>query len=68
MITITNIGARDNDILGWCDYEVRINQNVKITFKHKRSNGLGRCLMEAAKAVEKQKWEGLFGVLGEEEL
>lgn len=53
MIAIVNTKKIKNDL---CEYEVRINQKVICTFQHKRMNGLGMCLMEASKAVEKQKW------------
>jgi len=60
MIGIVNIGPVEgenpNDPFGWRYYEVRINQDVICTFKHKRSDGLGRSLLEASKAVEKKQW------------
>jgi hypothetical protein len=55
MIAIVNIGAIDDenakDPQGWRNYEVRINYKKICTFQHKRSNGLARCLFEAANAV-----------------
>ena len=58
MIAIVNVGPHDDpDKLGVRTYEVRINANVVCTFKHRRADGLGRCLLEASKAVERQKWE-----------
>jgi hypothetical protein len=57
MIAIVNIGPHDDpNPLGERTYEVRINRNVITTFKHKRGDGLGPCLLEASKAVERQKW------------
>jgi len=29
---------------------------VVCTFRHRRADGLGRCLLEASKAVERQRW------------
>lgn len=57
MIAIVNVGPHnDADPMGERTYEVRINAQVITTFRHKRSDGLGRCLLAASKAVEKQKW------------
>ena len=53
MIAIVNIGGGDeSNPLGERAYEVRINREVIATFKHKRSDGLGACLLAASKAVE----------------
>lgn len=58
MIAIVNVGPHDDpDTLGVRTYEVRINADVVCTFRHRRADGLGRCLLEASKAVELQKWE-----------
>ena len=55
MIAIINVGPHDeNDKLGWRTYEVRINADVVCTFRHRRADGLGVCLMEASKAVERR--------------
>lgn len=68
MIAIVNIGlSDDSNPLGEASYEIRINRDVVATFKHHRSKGLSACLMEAAKAVEKQKWEDAIRILREEE-
>jgi hypothetical protein len=57
MIAIVNIGPFDDiDPVGWRNYEVRINDTPFCTFRHKRSDGLGRCLLEAGRAVEKERW------------
>lgn len=57
MIAIVNTGGGDSqDVMGIRDYEVRINRDVIATFKHRRSDGLARCLLEASKAVERAKW------------
>lgn len=50
--------------MGWRTYEVRINHDVIARFRHKRSDGLGKCLLEASKAVERQKWEDVSRFLG----
>lgn len=64
MIAIVNVGPHDDpDKLGWRTYEVRINADVVCTFRHRRADGLGRCLLEASKAVERQKWEQAAHIL-----
>lgn len=55
MIAIVNV-SKEPKAIGWQDYEVRINAQVVATFRHKREEGLTKCLQEAAKAVEKEKW------------
>ena len=63
MIVIQNIGPHDgSDLLGVREYEVRINQEVICRFRHRRGDGLARCLLEASKAVGRQQWEGLAGL------
>ena len=64
MIAIVNVGPHDDpDKLGVRTYEVRINADVVCTFRHRRADGLGRCLLEASKAVERQKWEQAARIL-----
>lgn len=64
MIAIVNVGPHDDpDKLGVRTYEVRINANVVCTFKHRRADGLGMCLLKASKAVERQKWEQVSRIL-----
>jgi len=36
---------------------------VVCTFKHRRADGLGMCLLKASKAVERQKWEQASRIL-----
>ena len=71
MISIINIGPHTQDLGGERNYEVRINDKTICTFKHSRINGLSVCLLEAAKAVEKQKWkefsEDIAGFSGKSE-
>jgi hypothetical protein len=68
MIAIVNTGPHDDsNPLGERTYEVRINSKVIATFKHKRGDGLGVCLLEASKAVEKQKWMELEEFILEKE-
>ena len=56
MIAIVNIGSYDDpDPSGVRDYEVRINQDVVATFRHRRSDGLAVCLRHAAGAVERSR-------------
>ena len=64
MIAIVNVGPHDDpDKLGWRTYEVRINSDVVCTFRHRRADGLGMCLLEASKAVERKNWENVDRIL-----
>jgi len=54
MIAIVNMGPYGGDPGGERTYEVRINHRVITTFRHKRIDGLARCLLEASKAVEQK--------------
>lgn len=56
MIAIVNVQMDKSNPMGWAEYELRINQEVIARFRHERRDGLGKCLMEAAKAAEKAKW------------
>ena len=57
MIAIVNVGPLDDpNPLGERTYEVRINREVIATFRHKRADGLAKCLMAASAAVEEKKW------------
>lgn len=49
-IIIRNISG---DPFGWCEYQVRINDQEIVRFMHSRPNGLADCLREAAKEVAK---------------
>ena len=53
-IIIKNIGGNP---LGYCKYEIHINNKLITTFGHRRTDGLSKCLMEAARAIERQQWE-----------
>lgn len=67
MISIVNIGPHDDpNPLGERTYEVRVNRKVIATFRHKRSAGLGECLLAASKAVERQKWEQARAIIQKE--
>ncbi len=61
MIKIINVGATSGkeakNLAGERLYEIYINDILFTRFSHTRSNGLGDCLFEASKAVEKQKWK-----------
>jgi len=60
MIAIVNIGGGDsNDIMGWREYEVRINRDTICKFMHRRSDGLSVCLQKASNAVEAKRWRHL---------
>ena len=63
MISITNVGPHTADPGGERNYELRINNELICTFKHKRINGLAACLLNAAKAVERKKLEGFEKLL-----
>jgi hypothetical protein len=52
MIAIVNIGPQAEDAEGERNYELRINREVLLCFKHKRSDGLSACLRAAADAFE----------------
>ncbi len=52
MILIRNLGANgDTDPGGWREYELVVPGMKRLTFRHKRSDGLAVCLRKAATAV-----------------
>lgn len=51
MIAIQNISKRLS-ATGLQSYEIRINETVIATFRHRREEGLAVCLERAAKAVK----------------
>ena len=55
MIAIVNVSTHNSPI-GWHKYELRINAKVIARFRHKREEGLTKCLERAAEAAEKAKW------------
>jgi hypothetical protein len=55
-IFIQNIDANPRQT-GKHRYRISINGQEIVQFDHKRELGLGACLLEASKAVEKQKWD-----------
>ncbi|MBK7380671.1 MAG: hypothetical protein IPJ03_17385 [Ignavibacteriales bacterium] len=60
MITIINTG----EIVGKkAKYIVKINNEVVTEFLHERKDGLGVCLLEASKSVDKKKWRELKDLL-----
>lgn len=64
MIAIVNIGPHDaKNPLGERTYEVRINSQVITTFRHKRADGLSRCLFEVSKAVAMKQWNAIGDLL-----
>lgn len=75
MIAVVNMGPHDDsDPLGECSYEVRLydgkTEKVMAHFKHKRGDGLAKCLRLAGKAVEQAKdreAEKLLRILKENE-
>lgn len=58
-IIIRNLGG---NMLGLCEYEIRINDQRITTFKHNRTTGLKACLLAAAEAVEAQQWQDAFAL------
>ncbi len=56
MVKIINMGGNP---LGICKYDVMINNDLIAQFEHDRTHGLGQCLIAAAKACEKAKFEEL---------
>ena len=56
MITIQNQGIRCE---GKTKYVIRVGNIFIAEFWHKRADGLGRCLLEASKAVKKDRWKSL---------
>ncbi len=63
MITIINTGEK---VGKKAKYIVKINNELITEFLHDRNDGLGVCLLEASKAVEKKKWIGLKDLLNNE--
>jgi len=59
-IIIQNV-SQHVSMCGWHDYEIRINDVVKASFRHKREEGLTVCLRKAMEAVERAKWESVIG-------
>ena len=64
MIAIVNVGPKDDpNVFGVRDYEVRINTRVVCSFKHRRADGLSKCLMEASRAVAEAEWGAAIELL-----
>lgn len=60
MVIIHNISKKYSKT-DWQSYEVKINQTLICTFRHKASEGLAKCLELASKAVEeKEKESGII--------
>lgn len=58
MIAIVNTGpVNGSGPEGVHSYEVRINHRLITEFRHRRSDGLAKCLRSAADAVEKEASE-----------
>ena len=55
-IVIQNVGNNPSPF-GEHEYVVRINNDEICRFTHVREQGLATCLMRAAEAVERNKWE-----------
>ena len=66
MIVIVNV-SKNAPAIGIQDYEVRINQTVIAKFRHKREDGLTKCLQLAAAAVERAKWKEFAKIIMERE-
>jgi hypothetical protein len=63
-VIIRNLGTNPKPT-GKHRYELRINDQVLCEFAHKREDGLAQCLIAAAKAYERDKWQGLADMLKE---
>jgi hypothetical protein len=61
MILIQNVST--GIPFGEQEYEVRINERVITRFTHRREDGLVKCLLAAAKAVEQARWEEAVRIL-----
>lgn len=61
-IIITNV-SDELKRRGEHDYQLRINNRVLALFKHKREDGLAKCLRLAADALEKQEREDFINFL-----
>jgi hypothetical protein len=44
-------------------YSVQINNEFICEFEHNRMDGLGMCLLEASKAVERTRWKDAHDML-----
>jgi hypothetical protein len=65
MILIRNLGANgDTDPGGWREYELVVPGMKRLTFRHKRSDGLAVCLRKAADAVELATADGILRIAG----
>lgn len=62
MIAIVNVSTRKN-VEGWNDYQVQINQIPICRFRHRRKDGLAKCLELAAKAVKKRDLEKVSKIM-----
>jgi hypothetical protein len=60
MILIQNIGG---PLDGVSKYSVQINNEFICEFEHNRMDGLGMCLLEASKAVERTRWKDAHDML-----
>lgn len=59
MIAIINVTPNGEDADGMAEYRVQINQQLITTFRHKRSDGLSKCLCRASIAVNEKKLNDL---------
>jgi histone H3/H4 len=62
MIAIVNV-SKTLSPFGWNDYELRINSKVIAAFRHKREEGLAKCLEQAAAAAEKAKRDQALDII-----
>lgn len=64
MLYVQNMGPHDDpDKLGERIYELRDNNGVLATFRHKRRDGLAACLRAAADAVDLARAEASASLL-----
>lgn len=64
VICIANI-SKTLSRVGWQDYELRVNDKVIATFRHKREDGLTKCLQLATEAAERSKWQTYVKLMNE---
>jgi hypothetical protein len=61
VIAIVNVSKRLRKT-GWHTYELRINEAVVTTFKHRREQGLSQCLLRAAEAASRADLEHFLAI------
>jgi hypothetical protein len=60
MIAIINISPENTPNADWSTYRLQINRRLIVTFKHRRIDGLAKCLKRASEAVEEDFCDELY--------